>query len=120
MSCSNGGVISSIDYASYGRRPGGSCGSYTNPTCFSSNTKDIIINNYQCIGKTSCTLHTHQGSAFNSPDPCPGEPKWLVIQFQCSIPVTALATTTQSPTLSMCNINKLKMIIIINKINKIK
>ena len=77
-----GGVIASIDFASFGQ-PTGTCTNYAiNNNCHASNSSQVINN--LCMGKASCTIPTAPG---NNPfgTPCGGS-TWLFVQVTCSNP----------------------------------
>jgi len=75
----DGGVISSIAFASFGL-PYGGCGAYGhNPSCDASNSTSILTE--QCVGMSSCQLRATD-SLFG--DPCYGKKKWLSVQAVCS------------------------------------
>jgi len=108
LTCSNG-LISAIDFASYGT-PSGKCGAYTASSwCHASSTYTIVYNT--CIHLASCSIEANN-NVFG--DPCNGSGKRLYIQVTCantpgptygptlapSIIPTAKSTTTTIPTAS--------------------
>jgi hypothetical protein len=77
-----GSVVTSIDFASYGKLPSGSCGNFTaNPTCNSNVSVPIVTQ--QCLGQSFCSVAAIN-SAFS--DPCQGPRKSLTVQAMCSGP----------------------------------
>lgn len=108
LTCSNG-LISAIDFASYGT-PSGKCGAYTASSwCHASSTYTIVYN--ICIHLASCSIEANN-NVFG--DPCIFTEKRLYIQVTCAntpgptygptlapstIP-TATTTTTTIPTAS--------------------
>jgi len=87
LSCGlNGGVISSIEFASYGL-PTGGCGAYGyNPSCQATNTSSVVSS--QCVGQKSCELVV-SNAMFG--DPCKNKKKWLSVQAVCSSSSTLTA-----------------------------
>ena len=76
-----GGNISRVDFASFGRATG-NCGAYAAaPTCNAANSSDIVTS--LCVGQQSCVLPTAAGGIFGTP--CSGT-TYLAVQVQCSIP----------------------------------
>ena len=108
LTCSNG-LISAIDFASYGT-PSGKCGAYTASSwCHASSSYTKVYNT--CIHLASCSIEANN-NVFG--DPCDGTTKRLYIQVTCAntpgptygptlapstIP-TAITTTTTIPTAS--------------------
>ncbi len=81
-----GDAISSIDFASYGTQPTGSCGAFTKSTCYASNDTSIVTS--ACLGQASCRLWPNT-TTFG--DPCFGTQKFLYVQARCrSGPGTAV------------------------------
>lgn len=79
-----GGVISSIDFASFGR-PTGVCGAFArNPACHAPSSVDVV--SAACLGQAACTLQTGAQPSPYGPDPCFGQTKWLAVQVTCSNP----------------------------------
>ncbi|CAM4854706.1 unnamed protein product [Rotaria socialis] len=81
LSCEqNGGVISQVDFASYGTSTG-TCGQLQQGACHAANSSDIVKK--ACVGKQSCSVP----STFKLfGDPCFGTVKRLLIQIQCNPP----------------------------------
>ncbi|KAJ4700717.1 Beta-galactosidase [Melia azedarach] len=79
LRCPPGRNISKILFASYGN-PNGSCESYEHGSCHSSYSKAIVEK--ACLGKRKCTIPVWS-KKFNG-DPCPGIPKALLVDAQCS------------------------------------
>ncbi|XP_062158349.1 beta-galactosidase 16-like [Alnus glutinosa] len=79
LDCPPKHIISKILFASFGT-PSGDCESYDIGSCHSSNSRDIVEK--ACLGKNRCSLivssHTFGG------DWCPGIPKALLVDAQCS------------------------------------
>ncbi|CAF0998374.1 unnamed protein product, partial [Rotaria magnacalcarata] len=81
LSCEqNGGVISQVDFASYGTSAG-ACGQMQQGTCHAANSSEIIQR--VCIGQKTCSIPA-TSDIFG--DPCKGIPKRLLIQIQCNPP----------------------------------
>jgi hypothetical protein len=78
LQCSTGGVISAVEFASYGTATG-SCGSFSQSSCHAANSSGMVA--AACVGKNSCTLNA-SSSVFS--DPCSGTAKWLAVQVHCS------------------------------------
>ena len=73
------GVISGIDFASYGT-PSGACGAFAvNATCNDPASRAVVA--AACVGKAACTVEAGP-PAFG--DPCYGTVKHLVVQATCS------------------------------------
>ena len=73
------GVISAVDFASYGT-PTGACGSYAvNASCNSANSTAVVT--AACVGRASCSV---VAGPPNFDDPCFGTVKHLVVQARCS------------------------------------
>ncbi|CAF1545483.1 unnamed protein product [Adineta ricciae] len=81
LSCEqNNGMISKIDFASYGT-PSGICGQMKQGTCHAVNTSSIVEK--ICLGKQKCSI---PATYDNFGDPCFGTEKRLWIQVQCDPP----------------------------------
>ncbi|CAF0867898.1 unnamed protein product [Rotaria sordida] len=81
LSCEQGGgVISKIDFASFGTAIG-ACGQMKQGTCDAANSSDIIQR--ACIGQQKCSV-TASTDLFG--DPCTGTPKRLLVQIECNPP----------------------------------
>ncbi|CAF2424843.1 unnamed protein product [Rotaria sp. Silwood2] len=79
LSCEQGdGVISKIDFASFGTAIG-ACGQMKQGTCNAANTSDIIQR--ACIGQQKCSVIA---STDLFGDPCVGIPKRLLVQIECN------------------------------------
>jgi len=73
------GVISDVNFASYGT-PAGKCGSWAvNATCNDPNSLPAV--QQQCVGKATCTV---TAGPPNFGDPCYGTVKYLDVQATCS------------------------------------
>ena len=73
------GVISAIQFASYGT-PTGSCGSWVrNPACDEANSTAVVAQ--ACVGKAACSV---VAGPPNWGDPCYGTVKYLDVQATCS------------------------------------
>ncbi|CAF4122391.1 unnamed protein product, partial [Rotaria sordida] len=81
LSCEqNGGVISKVDFASYGTSSG-ACGQMKQGTCHAENSSEIVQR--VCIGQKTCSVPA-TNDLFG--DPCKGITKRLLIQIQCDPP----------------------------------
>ncbi|CAF3904950.1 unnamed protein product [Rotaria sordida] len=81
LSCEqNGGVISKVDFASYGTSSG-ACGQMKQGTCHAANSSEIVQR--VCIGQKTCNVPA-TNNLFG--DPCFGTVKRLLIQIQCDPP----------------------------------
>ncbi|CAF1343299.1 unnamed protein product [Adineta steineri] len=81
LSCEqNGGVISQIDFASYGTAMG-ACGQMKQGSCHAENSSSIVQR--ICIGQKSCTIIA-TNDIFG--DPCYGTLKRLLVQMECNPP----------------------------------
>ncbi|CAF1269332.1 unnamed protein product [Rotaria sp. Silwood1] len=81
LSCQQGGgVINSVDFASYGTA-NGPCGQMKQGTCHAANSLNIV--RQACFGHAECSV-----SATNDlfGDPCVGTNKRLLVQIQCNPP----------------------------------
>ena len=95
VNCSARGIISKIKFASYGN-PTGGCGNWT-AGCAAKQSLEVV--EALCVGKAVCSVNA-SNAAFNTTDPCPGIPKTLAIEAECSsnfamqtaIPVGSIAT----------------------------
>ena len=95
VNCSARGIISKIKFASYGN-PTGGCGNWT-AGCAAKQSLEVV--EALCVGKAVCSVNA-SNAAFNTTDPCPGIPKTLAIEAECSsnfamqtaIPVGSTAT----------------------------
>lgn len=101
ITCSSG-VITTIDFASYGT-PTGYCGQYYNSTCNAETSINIVYN--ACINRASCSVYADN---YVFGDPCVFTFKRLFIQVTCTAQNTAQnqpsiyplqSTATISPTL---------------------
>ncbi len=64
-----GGVIASVDYASFGVSSG-TCGNFTaHPTCHDLSSMAVVQR--LCLGKASCTVPSH-ADFWTAPLTCPG------------------------------------------------
>ncbi|KAH3766800.1 Bacterial alpha-L-rhamnosidase concanavalin-like domain [Pelomyxa schiedti] len=89
MWCGDGGVISSITFASFGT-PTGECGHYSiNSKCHSANSSTVMSS---CIGKSYCEIEA-SNTEFGG-DPCYDTVKKLIVQFTCSNSETYKLTTS--------------------------
>jgi hypothetical protein len=79
LSCPNGQVITSIDFASYGK-PTGSCEqAYAmSPSCHAAKSQGVVEG--LCLERNSCTVSA-KNSVFG--DPCPGTYKHLHVTYSC-------------------------------------
>lgn len=82
----------------YGRThdvPATVCNAYkvtiTNFTCMGGPTASTYVQN-QCAAQNKCTISQAAYNGF--PDPCPGVPKFLKIDYQCIVPTLAPVTST--------------------------
>ncbi|CAF0918052.1 unnamed protein product [Adineta ricciae] len=81
LSCErNGGVISKIDFASYGTSTG-ACGQMKQGQCHAANSTTVVER--MCLGKPKCSVPAFV-DLFG--DPCYGTVKRLLIQVQCDPP----------------------------------
>jgi Carbohydrate esterase, sialic acid-specific acetylesterase/Galactose binding lectin domain len=78
LSCANGQVIRSIDFASYGNASGSCDGGLTVGTCQASTSKSKVSS--ACVGRQSCVVSATNG-AFG--DPCGGVAKHLSVKYTC-------------------------------------
>eukprot|EP01052_Picozoa_sp_SAG31_P011678 SAG31_NODE_666_length_12962_cov_37.025033_7_plen_3251_part_01 len=84
LSCPEGYVISSVDFASYGT-PMGDCGSFTeDPICHAPSSLGIA--EAACLTLKSCALKSDVETFGAGNDPCPGMLKWVFLQVTCSKP----------------------------------
>ena len=90
LTAPSGGIITSINFASYGT-PTGTCGSFTLGACNASNSKTIVEG--YAIGKNSVTIPANN-NVFG--DPCYGTVKRLYVQATYQMNVGVNATTTAS------------------------
>ncbi len=75
------GVITSIDFASYGT-PTGSCGSFkVDPMCDAASSKAVL--EAACLGKATCDIAADN---YTFVDPCEGTQKWMSAQVSCGQP----------------------------------
>ena len=80
----DGGVIASVDFASFGR-PTGVCGAFAeNAGCHAPATGDVVA--AACVGQRACSVPTGAQPSPYGPDPCFGQTKWLAVQVTCSNP----------------------------------
>ncbi|XP_057975220.1 beta-galactosidase 16-like [Malania oleifera] len=79
LQCPSRRNISSILFASFGN-PSGDCKSYAVGSCHLSNSKAIVEK--ACLGKTICSIPL-SNQRFGG-DPCPGIPKALIVDAQCT------------------------------------
>ncbi|XP_038709299.1 beta-galactosidase 16-like [Tripterygium wilfordii] len=81
LNCPPTTTISNVSFASYGN-PSGSCNgtTYTIGSCHSTNSKEIVEK--ACLGKRGCSIALSKQS-FGG-DPCPGIPKALLVDAQCT------------------------------------
>ena len=77
LSCSNGQVIKSIEFASYGT-PTGSCPNFSRSECHASGSANKVRD--RCLNRQSCEVPANNG-VFG--DPCEGVPKKLVVRYSC-------------------------------------
>ncbi|CAF3702634.1 unnamed protein product [Rotaria sordida] len=81
LSCEQGGgVVSSVDFASYGTASG-ACGQMKQGTCHAATSLEVVQK--ACIGQKECSV-TASPTAFG--DPCFGTHKRLLVQIQCNPP----------------------------------
>eukprot|EP00049_Salpingoeca_infusionum_P017850 m.354639 g.354639 ORF g.354639 m.354639 type:complete len:1153 (-) comp17070_c0_seq1:211-3669(-) len=81
LTCSNGGTIKSITFASFGT-PTGACGAFKTGSCNANDTVSIVEK--LCVGKSSCSISASD-TVFG--DPCYGTVKQLAVQgVGCSTP----------------------------------
>ncbi len=85
---SMGGVIQSIDFASFGQPIGGCGGFGINAQCNSANSLSVV--QQACVGKQSCTIVA--SNAVFGGDPCNGSVKWLSVQAYCSLDATLVSS----------------------------
>eukprot|EP00937_MAST-01D_sp_MAST-1D-sp2_P005224 g5224.t1 len=106
LDCGPGGIIGTIDFASFGT-PAGSCTAAsalaTDPTCDA--TSSVAVVTSACAGQRQCTLYAN-ASQFGGADPCHGVRKRLVVAATCAgscqtrfilnatVPVGSTATVT--------------------------
>lgn len=99
LACTGTGVISAINFASYGT-PTGSCPSYAvNASCNAANSLQVA--QQACLNKTYCTIDSN---AFGG-DPCEGVVKSIAVVATCSqapggyqvLVVPSCATTDADP-----------------------
>jgi hypothetical protein len=105
LNCSDrGGVIEAIVFANYGTTTG-SCHSYA-ANCTGDDSRAVVEK--ACLGKASCVVNASKDEFAHGRepyDPCPGIPKTLVIEAQCSalfslqvsLPVGVEAGTVRLP-----------------------
>ena len=74
LTAPNNGIITGIDFASYGM-PLGSCGSFSIGWCHAASSYNILQNS--CVGQNSCTVAA-TNNVFG--DPCVGTGKFLAVQ----------------------------------------
>jgi len=109
LSCPNGGVISKIDFASFGT-PTGLCLNFEiDRTCNSNNSVSVVSK--LCLGKSACTV-TSNVTTFGN-DPCRGTDKRLYVQasgcraatytLEAVVPVGSMANVAVTK-LSLSNI----------------
>ncbi|KAJ6774191.1 BETA-GALACTOSIDASE [Salix purpurea] len=79
LSCPPNRNISTIIFASFGT-PSGNCEGYATGNCHSSSSKVNVEK--ACKGKGSCSIP--QSNQFFGGDPCPGIPKVLLVDAQCT------------------------------------
>lgn len=81
LSCEqNGGVISKVDFASYGTAAG-ACGQIKAGMCNAANSSDIVQR--VCVGQQKCSVPA-TNDLFG--DPCPNTIKRLLVQIECNPP----------------------------------
>ncbi|KAL6963709.1 hypothetical protein U1Q18_034714, partial [Sarracenia purpurea var. burkii] len=84
LTCSDGKVIKSVEFASFGN-PDGICGNYIQGNCSSPNSRKIAEKVIQyCLGKSSCSIPLER-EIFDdkSHDQCPDVSKTLAVQVRC-------------------------------------
>ncbi|KAL6957924.1 beta-galactosidase [Sarracenia purpurea var. burkii] len=81
LTCSDGKVIKSVEFASFGN-PDGICGNYIQGNCSSPNSRKIAEK--YCLGKSSCSIPLER-EIFDdkSHDQCPDVSKTLAVQVRC-------------------------------------
>ena len=79
ITCPSGTIMSNIDFASYGT-PTGSCGTFSEGSCHSSNSISKVED--ACLNQATCSVPA-QNSIFGG-DPCRNTPKRLYIQATCN------------------------------------
>ena len=86
LRCPSGGVITDIDYATYGSTAG-SCGSYAVNQCRAPLSQVVV--EQACGGKTSCQVSATDATYAVYPWSC-GTPwlRTLTVQAQCTVPAT--------------------------------
>lgn len=87
LSCGEqGGIISKIEFASWGQ-PTGDCGNFsTTESCHASDALSLV--KALCLGKTSCMLPSTSAAwshSFSSVGCTPSDPKSLFVQARCSV-----------------------------------
>ncbi|CAF0787810.1 unnamed protein product [Adineta ricciae] len=81
LSCErNGGVISQIDFASFGTSAG-ACGQMKQGACHATDSLSVVQR--ICVGQKRCDIPATD-DIFG--DPCVGTPKRLLVQIQCNPP----------------------------------
>jgi hypothetical protein len=91
ITCSSG-VITSIDFASYGT-PTGICGAYSVSGCNAVTSTNVVYR--ACINRASCSVNANN-VVFG--DPCPNTGKRLYIQVTCTTAIQPSIYPSQSPT----------------------
>ena len=91
ITCSSG-VITSIDFASYGT-PTGICGTYSVSGCNAVTSRNVVYS--ECINRASCSVNA-SNVVFG--DPCLFIIKHLYIQVTCTITIQPSEYPSQSPT----------------------
>ena len=91
ITCSSG-VITSIDFASYGT-PTGICGAYSVSGCNAVTSRNVVYR--ACINRASCSVDANN-VVFG--DPCPYTRKRLYIQVTCTTAILPSIYPSQSPT----------------------
>ncbi|WP_159396820.1 CAP domain-containing protein [Sorangium cellulosum] len=79
LSCPAGHVISAVEFASYGSRQSGTCGSFRVGSCNAPTSKSVV--EAACLGKQSCTVAANNAT-FG--DPCRRSRKQLRVQVACA------------------------------------
>lgn len=91
LECGSGGIIDSIDFASFGRY-NGSCieGNPSIGKCHFDGTASVIES--ECLGQSSCHLVADKQEVFD--DPCKKDKHFLIVEYKCfyqeSCPASAI------------------------------
>ena len=86
LGCSDGGVISTIEWASFGSLADASCPDFAAGLCSCEAAVVMKAVRSACVGKSECSVNASNAAACQSSDPCPGQVKTLAIRAVGCVP----------------------------------